>query len=414
MSTDMYAAISTLSTAIANTGGTLSLSNLTSSLAGLGGLGWASTSTVLSIVSTFNATAQVGLSTISSFASYNTSSLIGLGSIGYISSSTLMSSIQGLGLLGYISSSTLTSTVRSLGTLGYISSASLVSSIQGLGSGGYISSASFQSSLSGLGSLGYISSASLYSSISQYYSTALTVSTVQGLGSIGYISTSQLVSTTQGISVLKTNVSFNNTGQVAIVSLGQGTAVTFNNVNQVIYISSFLTSSIYYSGNSGTQIVPTLVNFSNMLFSTASIEFSPFSSFMNSNSFINLDIYPNLLFSKLATGATSPIVLGISSFLQFGSSNLYNTTTTSFFYAGNTTINYQTGTSGDASNSFNAPIRIAIPPNTVIDYSQPYNLKHFVPGSVSAGPFVNALNTNVVSPYFGSTGSVFVSVQNIM
>ena len=59
-----------------------------------------------------------------------TSSLIGLGTLGYVSSSQLISTVKGLGTTGYISSTQLTSTVRGLGDI-YVSTPSLISTITG-------------------------------------------------------------------------------------------------------------------------------------------------------------------------------------------------------------------------------------------------------------------------------------------
>ena len=94
-------------------------------------------------------TAQYVSTTVTATNAIFTSSLVGLGSMGYLSSlrlssiiSTpqLTSSLQGLGTLGYlssvpstfISSATLFSTIQGLGSLSYISSVQLTSTTQGL------------------------------------------------------------------------------------------------------------------------------------------------------------------------------------------------------------------------------------------------------------------------------------------
>jgi hypothetical protein len=208
--------------------------SLTSSLQGLGSMGYLSSITISSIISTPQLT----------------SSLQGLGSMGYlssvpstfISSATLLSSIQALGSLGYISSAQLTSTaqgltsyinsfidpqelassITGLGSLQFISSIGLLSTSQGLanyitsfidpqelastvtglGSAQYISTtvtatnAIFTSSLVGLGSMGYLSSIVLSSIIS----TPQLTSSLVGLGSMGYLSSlalSSIISTPQ-------------------------------------------------------------------------------------------------------------------------------------------------------------------------------------------------------------------------
>ena len=83
------------------------------------------------------------------------STIKGLGSY-YVSTPSLTSTVQGLGSLGYISSGTdsayITSTTRGLGTLSYISTPSLTSTVQGLGAT-YTSTASLRSTTAGLGNI---------------------------------------------------------------------------------------------------------------------------------------------------------------------------------------------------------------------------------------------------------------------
>ena len=431
ISTDMYHAISSLSTAISLTVASnignlngVTVTQLTSSMTGLGNLGWVSTSGVTNLISTANAEGQVSISSISTIASglstfgiysigtlntINQSSFDGLGALGYVSSSTLLSTINSLGALGYISSSTLLSTINSLGTLGYVSSSSLLSTVNSLGTLGYISSSSLVSTLDGLGSLGYISAATLCNYITQGFSTLITTSTIIGLGSLGYVSTASLVSTVIGIQLRNPDIRFDTTTSVTTIN----GCNTFTNIGNIIYISTFLKSSIMYSGNNGTQMAGDWISPYDMQFSTASIDLTPFSPYINSNSRITLDIYPTIAFTKLATGATNVAVLPISSFLQQGNSTYYNTTTTSFLYAGNTRVQLEDGYSVDSSNIFNTPISIQIPPGTVSSFINPYNLIHYMPNSINRGGYQNALHSTILTPYFGNTGSIFVSVQNI-
>ena len=152
-------------------GSGLAITDLTSTVTGLGTFGYLSSAAEL----------------ISS--PQLTSSLVGLGTFAYISSLTLRSTIQGLGTIGYLSSSAelisspqLTSSLIGLGTFGYLSSAAelisspqLTSSLLGLGTFGYTSSLTLQSTIQGLGTFGYTSSLTLQS-------------TTQGLGTFGYLS----------------------------------------------------------------------------------------------------------------------------------------------------------------------------------------------------------------------------------
>ena len=120
------------------TGGGITLGNLTSSIQGLGSSSYISTQSLVSTVQGLGTNSQTSL----------VSSIQGLGSAGYISTQTgggitlgnLTSSIQGIGSSSYISTQSLVSTVQGLGT---ISQTSLVSSHKGLGSSGYLSSINF-------------------------------------------------------------------------------------------------------------------------------------------------------------------------------------------------------------------------------------------------------------------------------
>uniref|UniRef100_A0A6C0D621 Uncharacterized protein n=1 Tax=viral metagenome TaxID=1070528 RepID=A0A6C0D621_9ZZZZ len=77
----------------------------------------------LSSVTPFNQ-----LSTISTIQSTITSSIVGLGTLGYISSSQLISTVNGLGNI-YLSTNTVPSTIVGLGTFGYFSSFNTISSL---------------------------------------------------------------------------------------------------------------------------------------------------------------------------------------------------------------------------------------------------------------------------------------------
>ena len=431
MSTDMYYAISSLSTAISltvqsnigNLNG-VSQTQLTSSLGGLGSIGWVSTSGVYGIISSANSLGEVSPSSLSTIATslqtdygiyglssintFNNSSFAGLGAIGYISSTGLSSVVNSLGSLGYISSSTLQQQLNSLGSLGYISSLSLTSTIQSLGTYGYVSSSGLTSTVEGLGTAGYVSIATLCNAINQGFSTTINISTIDGLGTLGYVSTATLISSILAISIMKTSIRFDTTTSVTTINGNN----YFANVGQIIYISTFLKSSISYVGNTGTQITGKYISPYDMTFSTATIDFTPFSPYINSNSAITLDIYPTIAFTKLATGATNVAIIPISTFLQQGLTQYYNTTTTSFLYAGNTRVQLENGGSVDSSNVFNTAITLQIPPGTISTFTQPYNLIHYMPSSINQGGFQNALHSNILTPYFGNTGSLFVSVQN--
>jgi len=379
-----------------------------------------------------------------------------LGTLGYISAATLdarLSTLQAspstvstlapaLSTLGFINLSSLssfsqsqslstTSTVTSLGTLGYVSTLSLISTVAGLGTAGYISSLntpiSFQSTVSGLGNVGYISTSALSYSLNNlgmigYISSSGLSSTVRGLGNSSYVSTGHLVSTTLALSSLKANIRFDNVTSITIIG-GENTN-TFTSIGNLIYVSTFFQSSIAYSGaRPGTQIQGRVIDSVNMEFSTATIRFDAFSSFINENSRVTIEAYPTLAFTKLATGANGIAILPMSTLIKYGNSIINNTVTTSYVNVINTRTVLENGVGSiDSSNIYNQPIRLSLPQGTIYsldefgapvrNYNQTYSLYHYMPSSINNGQFINGLHSNYITPYFGSTGSIFVTVQN--
>jgi hypothetical protein len=159
-----------------------------------------------------------------------------------------------------------------------------------------------------------------------------------------------------------------------------------------------------------------------MEFSTALLKMDSFSSFIDHKSRVTIEVYPSISFTKLATSATAPAVLPISTLLKYGNTILNDTVTTNYLSVGNTRTMLETNVFVDSSNMFNQPIRLSIPQgifaeldasgNTIKNYSFPYTIYHYMPSSVNNGLLKNALHSNYITPYFGSTGSLFVTVQN--
>ena len=277
------------------------------------------------------------------------STVLGLGTLGYVSSTQLASTVTGLGTIGYISTTQLTSTIQGLGTIGYISTAQLISTVAGLGTLGYISTSFtnniLQSTVTGinnnLGSLGYVSSSTLALSIQ---------STTQGLtdslGTLGYVSTLSLQSTTQGLydgfgnyyistaglnTIIQSSIEgLGTVGYLSTSQLNDALTSSFNalftynlisspnlkstidNLGSMGYIStatlvsSFnalkkslinIRSSIAYTGNTGEVIMQNYGDDSNLYFSTATVNFDRFSSFINSTSMLSFDANINVFFS---------------------------------------------------------------------------------------------------------------------
>ena len=343
-----------------------------------------------------------------------TSTVAGLGSIGYISSSQLTSTVAGLGSigyfssisslasLGYVSSTQLTSTVAGLGTSGYISSSQLISTIIGLGSLRYVSSTQLTSTVNNLGTTGYVSTASLYSTVrglgtAGYISSSQLISTVRGLGSIGYVSQATL-STTVGE---RLNVFFNTANTLSIN--GNNNYVFISSMNEPYFYSSIFNSSIIYKGNNGplTVLQSTTGATTDFYISTLNTQFDSFSSFINSRTKLTLDLYPNILFPNINTNGISR-TFAVSSFLQYGGNQILDPIHQTLLY----------GINNSASNVFNPSMRLNISGSIISsNYADPYVLVHRV---VSAADIIpNGFSNPNVSLFFDSTTSYYLTIQNL-
>jgi hypothetical protein len=398
--------------ALCSLGAIIDSKNTASFTAGLGTAGYISTATLRAEISTLRSDPStvsslapalstlgfVNLSTLSSFTATQsfstTSTVIGLGSVGYVSSLHLVSTVIGLGTAGYISSIT--------------TPVSFQSTVSGLATAGYISTLTQSSTINGLGNAGFISSSGLISSI-------------RGLSQVGYVSTAHLVSTTESLTNLKTNIRFDNVTTISII--GGDNINNFTSIGNLIFVSTFFQSSIAYSGaRPGTQIQGRVLDFVNMEFSTAVLKMDSFSNFIDDKSRVTIEVFPSISFTKLATGANNVAILPISTLLKYGET-LIHCTTTNYLYVGNTKTVLENGVGSiDASNVFNQPIRLSVPRGTfayldpsgnkINNYTVPYTLYHYMPSSINNGQLQNALHSNYITPYFGSTGSIFVTVHN--
>ena len=384
LNASLAATFSTLSSAI-----TVSLpvsypQQITSSLAGITNLGYVNSAQLASTV--------VGVQVTAPSLGGITSSIAGLSaaSSGYVSQAQLTSTTTG-------TAATSLSAVTSLGYVDYprLSTFNTQSNINILGSLGYVSTSYLSNVINNLGSLGYLST----------FGT--------GGAQTTYVTTTNLTSSISSVIQMKNSIRFDN---VTTVNTLGNTINNFYGASTIIYISTFLTSSITYSGpQPGVQITGLTPNTTDLLFSTAIVNMGSYSTFIDSNSRISIDVYPNIAFSKLGTGATNVAVIPVSTLLMYGNTTpLYNTTVTSYMYVGNTRVAFENGTFGNASNFFNNPIKIYIPPNTINgNYQYPYSLLHYLPqGAVNNGSQQNALHNNTLTPFFASTGSLFISVQN--
>jgi hypothetical protein len=372
--------------------------------ANLGTVGYVSTTTLSTYVGQAVSTITQSPCTISSLLpSFNT--------LQFANSSTISSAV------GSVTASTM-STITNLGNLGYITSTSLFSTVAGLGSLGYASTLTdFRSTVTGLGSLGYVSTATLnnkFDTLGNWYVSSLSMaSTVNGLSTFGYVTNINLSTVFNGLSAMKNSIRFDTVTNVTVI----GGTNTFTDTGNIIYVSTFYQSSMTYSGaQPGVQFQGKMVSANSMEFSTAVIRLDALSSFIDSNSWlsrITVEVFPTIAFTPLGTGATTTTMLTMSTLLKSGPNLLYNTTTTNYMYAGNfKTIVGGTPVLVDLSNIYTQPIRLTIPQGTILDYRYPFTVYHYMSNSVQNGIFQNGLHSNFITPYFGSTGSVFVSVQN--
>lgn len=364
---------------------------LNSTVRGLGSSGYVST---LSLIST-----TAGIT-----RNYQTS--------GFLSSLNLLSTTGGLQnqffTAGFISTPQITSTVIGLGTVGYVSTSYLQSSllgisttiastlqstVVGLGSLGYISTAQLRSTVEGLGSSGYISTASLLSTVATIFSPAT------------YVSTGALISTAAGLSTnFAQAIYIDNAGSITI----NGGNITFSSVNNVVYLSSFVFSSITYAGTNGTINAFTYDGTPprSMIFSTALLGLDRFSSYITTNSRVYLDYYPTFVFSGIYQGASGYLMRGMSTFLQYGTGNFLTANqTTSWVYGNNT--------SNAFGNLYQQPLKLQIPGSVIAgNYANPYIFCHNMVSSLTFDTTTGFKNCNI-DIKVGSTNSVFLSIQNL-
>ena len=334
--------------------GYISSSQLISTVTGLGSIGYVSSSQLVSsvagltnFISTYISSSQltstvIGIAVSSFVSSINldilfSSTINGLGNLGYISTSQLVSTVRGLGTVGYVSStqlastvaglsqvgyistSQLISTINSLARLGYVSSSQLASTVTGLGTVRYVSSTQLTSTVRGLGTVGYVSTQSLYSTIESYnfISTQSLTSTTIGLGSLGYISsagslqaglTSSIIGlgtvgyvSTQSLYSTIESYNFISTPSLTSTTIGLG---SLGYISSAGSLQAGLTSSIIGLGTVG--YLSSFNTISSLNISTGNL----FANIINSSTVINTD---GIFTISLSTGQTLSRLVNSSS-----------------------------------------------------------------------------------------------------
>jgi len=481
--------------------GDVSKGNLTSTVVGLGTVGYISSIVFGSIVSTANLSGLISTANLSGLIS--TASLIGLISSanlsGLISSANLSGVISTANLSGLISTANLSGVISTANLSGLISSQNLVNLISSANLGGLVSTANFSglmsttffdskitSTLAGLGTSGYLSSILVSAlstgtvntssitfidstttppyagQISQLnvssgkllfngaYATgsgaavgvsqilpgsgitvnpgvgtgAVTVtvnpnfydsqnaSTLNGLGTAGYISSSQLQS-----SVVALKQSFFVVNGNTLYIQGSGNTITISSLASVVYLSSFLQSTVTYKGSNGNIAPKWSVGTQPISFTTANLQLDSFSSLITSNAIVNIEVLGNFMFSPLALPQT-PVPIYMSSFVQSGASGNSNYLSSQMFQTMFFPTQYNSGVAGGLygglSNYISPTIKFSLPGSVVQGFypNTPIVLGHYLPNAVTLNLTQGFLNSNA-TVFFGSTNSVFVSVQNM-
>jgi len=114
----------------------------------------------------------------------------------------------------------------------------------------------------------------------------------------------------------------------------------------------------------------------------------------------------------------SPVPIYMSSFVQSGVSGNSNYLSSQMFQSMFFPSNYNSGTAGglygNISNYFSPSIKMSIPGLVIQSFyrNAPLVLGHYLPNAVTLGTTQGFVNSNA-TVFFGSTNSVFISVQNM-
>lgn len=436
---------------------------LTSTIGSLADIGYISTLTLTStvygsesnIISTFSSVLSnyVTTSTLNSTLTYTLSNYVTQPYLSntlltYVSTPTMISTLSNYitkpilsnTLLGYISTPTLStilsSYVETTSLSNYISTATLSTVLAG-----YVSTPVLQTILSN-----YVSTPTMYSSLYGY----VTPSTVSSFGYINVTGVNTLISqiptgatggftqeAVQGYVLAQVNTNLQtkiDTSVNSAVAAKQATNVSFDSattvnianskvtfagsVSNLIYLSTFYNSSIGVTVNCNTRPMTAYryPNSYDMTFSSITCSLSPFIPYINSNTYVTLDINPTFAFSQLGYASYSTIVLPISTMVQINGITLQSPIVTTFLYAGNTQV-YQANlvppTYINSYNIYSSPIRLNFPKGVISASNCNITVMHRLPSSIQNAGFQSGLHSNVVIPYFDTANSVFLTVQNI-
>jgi len=415
---------------------TANLANLisTANLASL-----VSTPNLLNLVSTANLS---GLLSTPYFDSQITSSLLGLGTLGYLSTvqtSALSTGTVQTSSITFLDISIPPSLTAGLPSLLYASSGKLMfNGAYATGSGaavgvseiipgpgisvnpaigtGAVTITATVANVVGIVSTpnlaNLVSTANIAGMISTNFFDSQTTSTLNGLGTAGYISSSQLQS-----SVIALKQSFFVVNGNTLYIQGSGNTLTVSSLASLVYLSSFLQSTIIYKGSNGNIAPKWTAGTQPISFTTANLQLDSFSTLITSNATVNIEVLGNYMFSPLALPQT-PVPIYMSSFVQSGVTGNSNYLSSQMFQTMFFPTNYNSGAAGglygNISNYFAPKIKMSIPGSVLQSFypNAPLVLGHYLPNAVTLNTTQGFLNSNA-TVFFGSTNSVFISVQNM-
>ena len=370
-----------------------------------------STPNLIDLVSTANLRDFISTSY---FDSQTTSSLIGLGNLGYISSFQAREFSTGILQVSSIRFMDSTTTPPNAGTFSLLN----VSSGQLLFNGGYTGSGGGGGVTQLVAGTGIIlnppvgtGAVTLTVNSSGLVDSPLT-STLNGLGTAGYISSSQLQS-----SVTALKQSFFVVNANTLYLQGTGNSLTVSSLASIVYLSSFLQSTITYRGSNGSIAPQWTAGTQAISFTTANLQLDSFSTLITSNAIVNIEVLGNFMFSPLALPQT-PVPIYMSSFVRSGVTGNANYLSSQMFQTMFFPTNYNSGIAGglygNISNYFAPKIKMSIPGSVVQSFypNAPMVLGHYLPNAVTLTTTQGFLNSNT-TVFFGSTNSVFISVQNM-
>ena len=423
----------------ANLNGLVNTANLTGLISTANLTGLISTANLTDLISTANLT---GLISTSFFDTQITSSLKGLGNLGFLSSfnaTTFSTGNVQASSITFIDINVPPSVGAGLPSILYASSGKLMfngafATGEGAAAGvsqliagngislnpqigtGTVTLTATIANMVGLISTpnvaNIVSTANLNGLVSTSFFDSQITSSLNGLGTAGYISSTQLQST---VVALKQSFFVVNTDSLYLI--GSGNTLVVSSLRELVYLSSFIQSTVTYKGSNGNIAPQWTAGTQPISFTTANLQLDSFSTLITSRATVTIEVLGNFAFSPLGL-AQSPVPIYMSSFVQSGAQGNSNYLSSQMFQNMFFPSNYNSGTAGGLyggiSNYFSPSIKMSIPGSVIQSFyrNAPLVLGHYLPNAVTLATTQGFLNSNA-TVFFGSTNSVFISVQNV-